>query len=161
MRIIVALLALALPVSALAQTAAPASPAPGFVPPPKAEAVQPAAQPVLTDKSSVEVSKTGRVDRDIFIGSYLSIDKTCKVGNRPEVEFTQPPKNGILRTRKDPVNLQTAPGIPRGRCLGVSPAGVAVVYRSKPKMKGEDTFIYTVKYPDGRVREVKGTVTVQ
>jgi hypothetical protein len=158
-------LSLLLPTAALAQAPAPAAqPAspPGFTAPPRANAPEPApAAPVVADRSSVEVSKTARTDRDVFIGSYITIDKTCKVGDRPTVDFTQPPKNGTLRTRKDPVNLQSAPGIPRGRCLGVSPAGISVIYRSKARFKGDDSFLYTVSYPDGRVREVKGTVSIQ
>lgn len=139
---------------------------PGFTAPPQSgtpAAVQPAAAatPAVTDVSSVTVAKTAKPDRDVFIGSYITLDKTCKVGATPTVEFTQQPANGKIRSRRDAVNLQSAPGVPRNKCLGVSPAGIAVMYRSNRKAKGDDTFAYRVTYPDGRVREVSGTVTVQ
>lgn len=157
MRIGFFLLAMMLSGAALAQ-------APGFQPPPQATpAPQQASAPAATvaDVSKVSVSKTSKPDRDVFIGSYITIDKTCKVGEAPAIEFTQQPAQGKLRTRRDAVNLQHAPGVSRNKCLGVSPAGIAVVYRSQRKAKGDDSFAYKVTYPDGRVREVSGTVSVQ
>lgn len=169
MRILPFLVLLSLSGTALAQSAAPpkapAAQPPGFTAPPQAGTLTPApaaaAAPVIADVSSVTVSKTSKPDRDVFIGAYITIDKTCKIGATPTIEFTQQPTNGKIKTRRDAINLQHAPGVPRGKCLGVSPAGIAVIYRSKPKMKGDDTFAYKAVYPDGRVREVTGTVTVQ
>lgn len=152
MRLPVFLLTVMMTGAALAQT-----PAPGFQPPPQAAP----ATPAVTDVSQATVTKTAKPDRDVFIGSYITVDKTCKVGATPTVEFTQQPTQGKLRTRRDAVNLQHAPGVPRNKCLGVSPAGIAVMYRSARKAKGDDVFTYKVTYPDGRVREVSGTVTVQ
>lgn len=173
MRILPFLVLMSLSGAALAQTAVqprvpattvPGAPPAGFTAPPQAGTLTPPAAPaapVIADVSSVTVTKTAKADRDVFIGAYITIDKTCKIGATPTIEFTQQPANGKIRTRRDAINLQHAPGVPRSKCLGVSPAGIAVVYRSKPRMKGDDTFAYKAIYPDGRVREVSGTVTVQ
>lgn len=171
MRILPFLVLMALSGAAFAQTAVqprvppstvPGAPPAGFTAPPQAGTLTPpAAAPVIADVSSVTVTKTAKADRDVFIGAYLTIDKTCKIGATPTIEFTQQPANGKIRTRRDAINLQHAPGVPRGKCLGVSPAGIAVIYRSKARMKGDDTFTYKAIHPDGRVREVSGTVTVQ
>lgn len=166
MRLPVLFLLVSVSGAALAQTPAAAPKAPGFTAPPAAGTISapqpaPAAQPAVVDVSTATVSKTAKPDRDVFIGSYITVDKTCKVGATPTVEFTQQPANGRLKTRREAVNLQHAPGVPRNKCLGVSPSGIAVIYRSKPRVKGEDTFAYKVTYPDGRVREVTATVTLQ
>lgn len=154
MRFPIFLLTVLMTGAAFAQT-----PAPGFQPPPQAAAT--AAAPAVADVSKVAITKSTKPDRDVFIGSYITVDKTCKVGATPVIDFIQQPAQGKLRTRRDAMNLQHAPGVPRNKCLGVSPAGIAVMYRSARKAKGDDAFTYKVTYPDGRVREVSGTVTVQ
>ncbi len=145
------------PVVPQAATNPAAAPAPGFATPPMAQPVAGA----VPEISSIEVQKAGKAGRDVYIGSYITVDRTCKVGPTPKVEFTTQPKNGKLRTLPDAMNLTQAPGIPRNKCLGVSPTGIAIRYRSNPRFKGDDTFVYMVTYPDGRQREVKGTVAVQ
>lgn len=156
---------LALTGAAVAQTPAqPASPgaAPGFSSPPAAAQPAPVAQPAApAERSQAEVTKTAKPGRDVFIGSYLTLDKTCKVGERPTVTFTEQPKNGKVRSRGDSMNLAHAAGVPRNKCLGVSPSAIAVIYQGGPKFRsGSDSFAYNVKYPDGRERDVKVTVTI-
>lgn len=154
-----ALIAFSLP--ALAQQAQPQA-APSFQPPPRADAAPAqAAAPVVADRSSVEQKKTAKPGRDIYIGSYITLDKTCKVGATPKVDVTEQPKSGAVRIRPHAVVLMTAPGVQRNKCLGTSPAGIAVWYRGNAKAKGEDVFSYSVSYPDGRIRDVKTMVTLQ
>lgn len=124
-------------------------------PPPYEESKEPA------DHSQAEVKKNAKTGRDVFIGSYITIDKACKVGKQPQIEFLSQPPNGAIRKRRDGFNLTQAPGVPRNKCLGVSPEGIAVMYVSKPRFKGDDTFSYKVRYPDGRTRTVKAAITVQ
>ncbi|HRJ69392.1 MAG TPA: hypothetical protein PK812_07265 [Beijerinckiaceae bacterium] len=160
MRRIVLLLAVSVPALALAQGQPPLQP--GFQTPPSA---QPASTPAPADPvpeiTTTEVQKQAKTGRDVFIGSYIQVDRTCKVGPTPKIEQPEPPKNGVIKTRPMPINLGSAPGVPRNKCLGVSPAGIAVYYQGKWRFKGEDAFVYRVRYADGRIREVKGTVTVQ
>ena len=160
MRRFLFLLALGMTTPALAQSQPPLQP--GFQPPAAAQPAAPAAaaDPV-PEVTTTEVQKQAKTGRDLFIGSYIQVDRTCKVGPTPKVEYPVPPKNGVLKTRPMPFNLGTAPGVPRRKCLGVSPAGIAVYYQGKWRFKGEDAFVYRVLFADGRVREVKGAVTVQ
>lgn len=147
---------------ALAQTATTTAPAsPGFVSPPKAGDAPPAASTNPADHTTAEVSKTARSGREKFIGSYITVDKSCNVGKPPVIEITREPANGRARTRRDSFNLGRAPGVPRHKCLGISPRGIAVVYASKARFKGEDSLAYTVTYSDGRTRTVTATITVQ
>lgn len=150
---------------ALAQTAQPqpgGSPAPGFQAPPRADAPAPLpSQPMIIDRSSLELQKTVKTGRDIYIGSYITIDKSCKVGTTPKVEIVQQPPTGTLRVRPHAVVLMSAPGVQRNKCLGTSPAGIAIWYRSKARFKGDDKFSYSVAYPDGRQRDVTVTMSVQ
>ncbi len=165
MRAVPFVLFLALTGPAVAQTPAqPAAPGavPGFAAPPAAQPAVAAAPAAPAEHSHAEVTKKAKPGRDVFIGSYLTIDKTCKVGERPVVTITEQPKNGKVRTRNDSMNLAHAAGVPRNKCLGVSPSAIGVVYQSNPKFRsGDDSFAYSVKYPDGRERDVKVTVTVQ
>ena len=160
MRRLLLLLALGAAAPALAQGQPPVQP--GFQSPPAAQAPgQPTAAEPVPELTTTEVQKQARTGRDLFIGSYIQVDRTCKVGPTPKIEYPTPPKNGVLKTRPMPFNLGTAPGVPRRKCLGVSPAGIAVYYQGKWRFKGEDAFVYRVLFADGRVREVKGAVTVQ
>lgn len=144
--------------SALAQTS-PAQPPQGFTSPPAAAA--PAAPGAVGGQEHTETTaaKTAKTGRDVFIGGYITIDSSCKVGKQPEIAFTTQPANGTVKKRRDAYNLRNAPGA--RKCLGISPDGIAVIYASKPRFKGEDSFAYTVTFGDGRTRSVKATVTVQ
>lgn len=153
MRTMAVLLALTLSGVAFAQSK-------GFKEPPKAEPAYEVSTNAA-DHTTADVAKTAKTGRDIFIGSYITIDKTCKVGKQPQIEFIDQPANGAIRKRRDGFNLTQAPGVPRNKCLGVSPEGIAVMYVSKPRFKGDDTFKYKVLFPDGRTRTVKVAVTVQ
>jgi len=163
MRFALMLLVLALAGAGAARAQTAPSATPGFTAPPAAQSAQPVAAPAAPpEHSHAEVTKKARPGRDVTIGSYLTIDKACKIGDRPSVTITEQPKGGKVRTRNDSMNLAHAAGVPRNKCLGVSPAAIAVVYQSLPKAKlAEDSFAYQVKYPDGRERDVKVTVTLQ
>ena len=148
---------------ALAQTPAATPPAagqpPGFTAPPRADTPAAPGTAGAAEHTETTATKSGKTGRDIYIGGYITMDSSCKVGKQPTVEFTTPPANGVLKRRRDAYNLRNAPG---GRkCLGISPDGLAVIYASKPRFKGEDSFAYTVTFGDGRTRTVKATVTVQ
>lgn len=156
MRIAATALALLLAGTALAQAQGKGFSAPAKAePPPYEESAKP------EDHVTAETQKTTKTGRDLFIGSYISVDKTCKVGKQPQIEFLTQPTNGSVRKRRDSFNLSNAPGVPRNKCLGVSPEGNAVMYISKPKYKGEDSFSYKVRFSDGRTRTVKAAITVQ
>lgn len=114
--------------------------------------------PVVTP---VEVTRKGRANTDIFLGVYLTLDRECKVGATPRVEFAGDPKGGKLRTRTHPINLRDVPGAPRRTCIGTSPNGLAVTYRSDRRFKGEDKVEFRVVYPNGDVRAISATVTVE
>lgn len=133
----------------------------GFQSPAKAEPPVFEESKEPADHSETEVKKTAKTGRDVFIGSYISVDKTCKIGKQPQVEFLTQPANGAVRKRRDSFNLSHAPGVPRNKCLGVSPEGIAVMYISKARFKGDDAFSYKVRFPDGRTRTVKAAITVQ
>lgn len=127
-------------------TATPAAPA------------QPAAPPM---HAKVDVERKGRAENDIFLGTYLSLDRECKVGSGPRIEFMTPPKSGKTRTRNHPINLRDVPGAPRRNCIGTSPNGVAVIYRADRRFKGEETIVFKAIYPNGDTREVTAKVLVQ
>lgn len=156
MRIAATALAILLAGTALAQAQGKGFSTPAKAePPPYEESKNP------VDHTEADTQKTAKTGRDVFIGSYITVDKTCKVGKQPQIEFLTQPQNGSVRKRRDSFNLGHAPGIPRNKCLGISPEGIAVMYISKPRYKGEDAFSYKVRFPDGRSRTVKAAITVQ
>lgn len=157
MKIAAFVIGVCLAAPAWAQSATPG----GFATPPKVDAPATAASGNPADHTEAEVKKTAKTGRDLFIGAYITVDKACKVGKQPTISVTQPPANGTARTRRDAFNLAFAPGVPRNKCLGVSPDGIAVMYVSKRAFKGEDSFSYVVTFGDGRTRTVKAAITVQ
>lgn len=163
------LIMLVLPVGALAQSVTPGlgrSPGPAIlaVPPqqaPASAATGPQqAQPDASKIVHVEVTRRGRANSDIFMGVYLALDRECRVGGPPRIEFTSPPANGRMKTRNHPINLREVPGAPRRTCIGTSPNGVAVVYRADPRFRGEDQVVFRAFYPNGDIREVTARVTI-
>lgn len=154
-----ALLLLVLSGVAHAQAVAPR--VPGQAP---AGAAAPAAAPapVVEGKTTqVAVERKGRSNSDIYLGTYLSLDRDCKVGAAPRFEMVTEPKNGKLRTRANAINLRDVPGAPRRNCIGTSPSGVGVFYRSDRKFSGEVEAIFRMVYPNGDKREITAKITVQ
>lgn len=132
----------------------PANPAAGTQAAPAAPAHTPVTIPV-------EVTRKGRPASDVFLGVYLTLDRECKVGATPRVEFAGDPKTGKLRTRPHPINLRDVPGAPRRTCIGTSPNGQAVIYRSDRRFRGEEKIEFRVVYPNGDVRAVTATITIE
>jgi hypothetical protein len=130
-------------VTAHSQTATPAAPA---------------AEPKII---KAETERKGRSGLEIFLGTYLTLDRECKVGPTPKIEYVTPPQHGKMTTRSFPINLRAVPGAPRGNCIGTSPSGLAVIYRSERRYKGEDLIVFNVVYPNGDRREVTAKVIVQ
>lgn len=130
---------------------APGSPAPAVATAPAAE--------IKIVKSEAE--RKGRTGLEVFIGTYLTLSKECKVGVNPKLEIPQPPKHGKLNTRPNAINLRQVPGAPKTNCIGTSPYGLGVFYRSERKFKGEDAFVFRLVYPNGDIREVTTKVQVQ
>lgn len=122
---------------------------------------QPAAAPHVPQHTKTEVERKGRTDSDVFLGTYLTLDRECKVGASPRIEFPVAPKSGKMRTRNHPINLRDVPGAPRRTCIGTSPNGVAVIYRSDRRFKGEEMITFKVVYPNGDTREVAAKVVIQ
>ena len=141
----------AVPPGARPPVAAPAAPVAGA-------ATAPAHVPVIT---KAETERKGRADRDVFLGVYLTLDRECKVGEAPKIEFTVPPRNGKMRTRTYAINLRDVPGAPRRNCIGISPSGVAVVYRANRRFSGEEQVSFAVIYPNGDRREISAKVLIQ
>jgi hypothetical protein len=131
------------------------NPSPGQ---PAAPAVAVSANPTVVKS---EATRTGRTDTDIFLGVYLTLDRDCKVGPSPRFEFVTNPKHGKFRTRNHPINLRDVPGAPRRTCIGTSPNGQALIYRSDRRFKGEEKVEFRVIYPNGDQRDVIATVTVE
>lgn len=132
--------------------------------PPAPAAGAPAAPAVAAHvpvTTPVEVARKGRPNSDIFLGVYLTLDRDCKVGATPKVEFSGDPKSGKLRTRPHPINLRDVPGAPRRTCIGTSPNGQAVIYRPDRRFRGEDKIEFRVVYPNGDIRAISATVTVE
>jgi hypothetical protein len=133
------------------------------VPPPAApvQAPQGQAPDHETKTTTTSTERKGKTASDIFLGVYLSLDKDCKIGASPKLDFPKPAQNGKVFTRNFPINLRDVPGAPRRTCIGTSPSGMAVIYRSAPKFKGEENIIFKLTYPNGDVREVSAKVIVQ
>lgn len=126
------------------------------------QAPAPAAQPVAAPKvTHVDVERKGRIGHDVFLGTYLALDKECKVGATPRIEFVTNPVGGKMRTRNNAINLRDVPGAPRKNCIGISPNGLAVMYRGERRFKGEEKIVFKVIYPNGDVREVNAKVVVE
>lgn len=121
-------------------------------------AVTPPRQPVVTQTEAV---RKGRANTDVFLGVYLTLDRDCKVGEAPKLTVMLEPKNGKVRTRPHPINLRDVPGAPRRTCIGTSPNGFAVLYRSDRRFRGEEKITFKLTYPNGDIREVAATVTVE
>lgn len=147
--------------TATAQSIQPV-PRPGATNPPPGQPPAPAvavsANPTVV---KTEAARKGRTDTDIFLGVYLTLDRDCKVGPAPRFEFVTNPKHGKFRTRNHPINLRDVPGAPRRTCIGTSPNGQALIYRSDRRFKGEEKVEFRVVYPNGDKREVIATVTVE
>lgn len=135
-----------------AQSIAPQSPAAPTTP-------AAASEPPKTVKTEVE--RKGRAGLEVFIGTYLTLSKECKVGVNPKLEIPEQPKHGKLHTRPNAINLRAVPGAPRTNCIGTSPYGLGVFYRSERRFKGEDVFTFRLVYPTGDIREVTTKVVVQ
>lgn len=142
------------PSMALAQAVAPQ--VPGLQP--LSGATQPKPEPKIV---KTEVERKGRIGREIFISTYLTLSKECKVGPNPRLETTEAPKNGKLYTRPNAINLRAVPGAPRTNCIGTSPYGLGVFYRPERRFKGEETFQFKIVYPEGDIREVSAKVIVE
>jgi hypothetical protein len=121
----------------------------------------PAAAAYTPVTTPVEVTRKGRPGSDIFLGVYLTLDRECKVGSTPRVEFAGDPRSGKLRTRPHPINLRDVPGAPRRTCIGTSPNGQAVIFRPDRRFRGEEKLEFRVVYPNGDVRAVTATITVE
>jgi hypothetical protein len=132
------------------------------VPPPVITQPVPTPDPAGEGKvTTTSTERKGRTASDIFLGVYLSLDKECKIGPAPKLEFPTPAQNGKVFTRNFPINLRDVPGAPRRNCIGTSPSGMAVIYRSAPKFKGEETIVFKLTYPNKDIREVSAKVIVQ
>jgi hypothetical protein len=125
---------------------------------PTATATATPRQPVVT---KTEVARKGKSNNDVFLGIYLTLDRECKVGEAPKVTYALEPKHGKMRTRPHPINLRDVPGAPRRTCIGTSPNGLAVLYRADRRFKGEDKVEFRLTYPNGDIREVSATVTIE
>lgn len=132
-------------------------PGPGIAPQLEVAPVPPPAENV----THVEVKRSIRAGFEAFLGSYLTVDRNCQVGDPPKVEFTGKPANGEMRTRPAALNIRDAPGAPRRGCVGISPRAIGVYYRPKYRFKGEDAMTFRVLFADGRIREVSATVEVR
>ncbi len=111
--------------------------------------------------SHAEIKRKGRTGYDIFLGTYLTLSADCKIGASPEITFSEPPRNGTAKIRTYPINLRDVPGAARRNCIGVSPRGVAAIYQSRARFKGEESVNFKVTYPNGDVREVSAKILVQ
>jgi hypothetical protein len=118
----------------------------------------PPRQPVVTQ---TEATRKGRANTDIFLGVYLTLDRECKIGEAPKLTVITEPKSGKIRTRPHPINLRDVPGAPRRTCIGTSPSGLAILYRSERRFRGEDKVQFRLTYPNGDIREVSATITVE
>lgn len=154
---------------ALAQSITPGgaakAPSPGgFAPLPQAQpgtAVAAGEKPHTPKATQAEVERKGRTGFDIYLGTYLTLSADCKIGAGPEITFPVPPKNGVTKIRNHPINLRDVPGAPKRTCIGTSPKGVAAIYQSKARFKGEETLTFKVAYPNGDTREVSVKILVQ
>lgn len=142
------------PATASAQAVAPQ--VPGLQP--LSGATQPKPEPRIV---KTEVERKGRIGREVFISTYLTLSRECKVGPNPRLETMEAPKNGKLYTRPNAINLRAVPGAPRTNCIGTSPYGLGVFYRPERRFKGEETFVFRIVYPDGDIREVSAKVIVE
>lgn len=158
------LLASALAVIAATAFSQNAAQAQAIITVPPSVTAQPASTPEPAGEGKVTTTSTerkGRTASDIFLGVYLSLDKECKIGPAPKLEFPTPAQHGKVFTRNFPINLRDVPGAPRRNCIGTSPSGMAVIYRSAPKFKGEETIVFKLTYPNTDIREVSAKVIVQ
>lgn len=146
-----------LPALAWGQAVAPQ--APGQPPPVLGGQATPPNPEAKTVKTEVE--RKGRVGREIFISTYLTLSKECKVGPNPRLDVTTPPKNGKVYTRANAINLRAVPGAPRTNCIGTSPSGLGVFYRPERRFSGEETFAFRIVYPGGDIREVAAKIVVE
>jgi hypothetical protein len=137
------------------------TPVPRPAAPPGGAQAAPAAPLHIPVTTPVEVTRKGRPGSDIFLGVYLTLDRDCKVGATPRVEFGGDPRSGKLRTRPHPINLRDVPGAPRRTCIGTSPNGQAVIFRPERRFRGEEKLEFRVVYPNGDVRAVTATIMVE
>lgn len=134
---------------------------PGQAPAAQASVAPATAEAPVGKLTTAETERKGRMNVDIFIGVYLPLDKECKTAAGPRIEFLTNPSGGKMKTRNHPINLRDVPGAPRRNCIGTSPNGIAVIYRSEKRFKGEDKVVFRAHYPNGDIREVSAKVLVQ
>lgn len=147
------------PAGAQAIITVPTAPPIASTPTSTVESTQSSAEEGKITKTSAE--RQGKTATEIFLGVYLTLDKECKIGAAPKLEFPTPPQNGKIHTRNFPINLRDVPGAPRRTCIGTSPSGMAVIYRSDRKFKGEENVVFRLTYPNKEVREATVKIIVQ
>jgi hypothetical protein len=137
---------------------APAVPGLQSVPNAAAAANAPKPEPKVV---KTEVERQGRPNREVFIATYLTLSRDCKVGPNPRLEVSQAPKNGKVYTRANAINLRAVPGAPRTNCIGTSPSGLGVFFRPERRFAGTETFTFKIIYPDGDIREVAAKIVIE
>ena len=152
------------PLPAWAQAVAPqvqgAPAVPGLQPVPNAASATnaPKTEPKVV---KTEVERQGRPNREVFIATYLTLSRECKVGPNPRLEVSEAPKNGKVYTRANAINLRAVPGAPRTNCIGTSPSGLGVFFRPERRFAGTETFSFKIIYPDGDIREVAAKIVIE
>lgn len=121
-------------------------------------AAAPKAEPKIV---KTEVERKGKIGREVFISTYLTLSKDCKVGVNPKLDIAAQPKNGKVYTRANAINLRAVPGAVRTNCIGTSPSGLGVFYRPERRFKGEETFTFKIVYPEGDIREVAAKIVIE
>lgn len=94
------------------------------------------------------------------LGSYVTIDKTCKMTSVPQISVTQRPRHGSVRIyRKSGYGGFDRNG-PHGACADVKYPGLAVRYTPARGYAGQDAFAYRVRFANGEIRNIGFALTI-
>jgi hypothetical protein len=85
-----------------------------------------------------------------------NVTPDCKVGPKPELKVTSPPKHGTLAIRSGKTKAGSLP-----RCPNLEVPAEGVFFQAPPKFVGDDEVIYQVNPPGGPSRIVTIKITVR
>ena len=99
---------------------------------------------------------SGAPNTDIRVGVYVNVRPDCTSGPLPSIQLTSPPENGKVTVKEARVTATNYK-----QCLALEVPAFVAFYRSRADFAGVDVLTLGVKFPDGKTRVQRISVTVE
>ncbi len=109
----------------------------------------------VAQSQPIERQAKGLADKDILIGTYITVKRDCTPGPLPTIRLIGTPEHGKVSVKKVNVNATNY-----RQCLALEVPGYVAFYRATPGFAGTDLVTLEVKFPGGRTEVQKITVNV-